>query len=52
MVDLLNKEVTLAPLFRSNIFRRPFDYDEWPATSPDTKRMLAPYNDSLFKLRY
>ena len=39
-------------LFNSKIFNHTFDYDEWPATNSDTSKILAPFNKSIFKLRY
>lgn len=52
LVDLINKGVSMKDLFESNIFTYNFDYDEWPATNADTSKALAPYNGSIFKLRY
>jgi len=51
-VDLLNKGVHMNSLLRSKVFCYRFDFDEWPATSWNTKRQLAPYNNSIFKLRF
>lgn len=28
-----------------------FDFDEWPATSIDTRTIYRPYNKNIFKLR-
>lgn len=42
----------MTELFESRIFNHTFDYDEWPATNSDTSKTLAPYNNSIFKLRY
>lgn len=52
LVDLLKKEVEMTKLFSSAVFNYTFDFDEWPATNPDTRTMLAPYNSSVFKIRY
>mmetsp|Transcript_802 Transcript_802/g.1015 ORF Transcript_802/g.1015 Transcript_802/m.1015 type:complete len:143 (-) Transcript_802:918-1346(-) len=52
LVDLLNKGVQMTELFNSYVFNYTFDYDEWPATSVDTRRILAPYNSSIFRLRF
>ena len=49
--ELIDKEVKLNNLFSSDIFNLTFDYDEWPATSPNTDRLQNPYNGSIFKLR-
>lgn len=52
LVDLINKGVEMTPLFESNVFTYNFDFDEWPATNTDTNKILAPFNKSIFKLRY
>jgi hypothetical protein len=52
LVDLLRKEVQMTRLFNSSVFNYTFDFDEWPATNPDTSKILAPYNKSIFKIRY
>lgn len=52
LIDLVQKEVTMTKLFNSKVFNYTFDFDEWPATNPDTGKILAPYNRSIFKLRY
>ena len=51
LVDLLRKEVQMTRLFNSSVFNYTFDFDEWPATNPDTSKILAPYNKSIFKIR-
>jgi hypothetical protein len=51
-VDLVNKGVQLSELLQSNIFNPSFDFDEWPSTSTDTKKMIKPYNLSIFSLRH
>lgn len=50
-IDLLNKGVKLEELFKSNIFNHTFDYDEWPSTNSDVNKAMAPFNDSMFRLR-
>jgi hypothetical protein len=52
LVDLINKGVEMTPLFESNVLTYNFDFDEWPATNQDTSKNLAPFNKSIFKLRY
>ena len=51
LVSLLKKEIQLTILFRSEIFNYCFDYDEWPASHKNTDKKLAPFNDSLFRIR-
>lgn len=51
LVDLINKGVDMTNLFNSKVLQHSFDFDEWPATSVNTERMLMPYNSSIFKLR-
>ena len=52
LVDLLNKKVMMKNLLESDVFNYTFDFDEWPATNSNTTKVLAPYNKSVFKLRY
>jgi hypothetical protein len=51
MVELIEKGVTMVTLFDSKVLNHTFDYDYWPATSPITKYMMAPYNKSIFEIR-
>lgn len=39
-------------LLNSSVFNYTFDFDEWPSTSSNTVKLLVPYNNSIFKLRY
>ena len=52
LVELIDKEVIMAPLFNSQIFYHTFDFDEWPATHSNTDKMMAAYNDSMFNIRF
>lgn len=52
VIELVNKGVKMSPLFKSRIFNHTFDYDEWPSTNNNTKKVLAPFNESMFKLRH
>ena len=52
LVDLIHKGVEMDRLLDSEVFNYVFDYDEWPTTSTDSQKILAPYNGSMFKLRY
>lgn len=51
LVDLINKGVDMETLFNSNVLAFEFDFDEWPATNANTKKMLVPFNNSIFSLR-
>ena len=51
-VDLLNKGVKLKSLVASKIFNHTFDFDAWPATSTDDRKLLVLYNSSVFDLRH
>lgn len=51
-VELLNKGVQMTALFKSKIFNHTFDFDEWPSTNSNTKKILSPFNESMFKLRH
>lgn len=52
LVKLIEKKVELTPLFQSKVFNFQFDYDEWPAQNSNTDKIIAPYNKSIFKMRY
>lgn len=52
LVELMNKGVSMEALFKSKVLQFQFDYDEWPAQNVDTRRGLAPYNQSFFKIRF
>ena len=41
----------MTTLFESKLLTHTFDYDYWPATSPKTDYIMAPYNQSIFDLR-
>jgi hypothetical protein len=52
IVELIQKEVEVTPLLHSDVLNYTFDYDEWPGASGDTKKLQAPYNGSIFNMRY
>lgn len=52
LVKLIEKEVLMENLFKSQVLTYTFDFDEWPATHPDRRKMKGPYNMSIFALRY
>ena len=52
LIDLLQKNVACAPLFNSQILNHQFQYYEWPSLHSDTDKCFAPYNKSMFKIRY
>jgi hypothetical protein len=52
LVELIQKEVNVTPLLNSDVLNYTFDYDEWPGSSPDLEKLQAPYNGSVFKMRY
>lgn len=51
-VELLNKGVQMTALFKSKIFNHTFDFDEWPSTNSNTRKIMSPFNESMFKLRH
>ena len=51
-VDLVNQGISVTPLLTSRIFNREFDYDEWPSQHSYMIKDIAPYNNSMFKLRF
>lgn len=52
LVEMMNKGVNMAGLFGSDILVRKFDYDTWPSVSDNYDKIIAPYNNSIFKLRF
>lgn len=52
LVEMMNKGVKMSSLFRSDILIRKFDYTSWPAISDCYDKVIAPYNNSIFKLRF
>lgn len=52
LVEMMNKGVHMANLFNSDILVRKFDYDTWPSVSDNHDKIIAPYNQSVFKLRF
>lgn len=52
LVEMMKKNISMADLFHSEVFRQEFDYDEWPSTNPDTTKEIKPYNNSFLKLRF
>ena len=52
LIELIQKEVHITPLLNSDVLNYTFDYDEWPGNSSDTTKLQAPYNGSIFKMRY
>lgn len=52
LIELIEKEVDVTPLLKSNVLNYTFDFDEWPGVSTDVTKLQAPYNGSIFKLRY
>ena len=48
---VLEKGITCSNLFQSDIFQYEFDYDEWPSQHTDQRRLLRPYNGSIFDIR-
>ena len=52
LIEMMDKGVQMTRLLASGIYNYTFDYDEWPGISTNTVRLLKPYNESIFKLRY
>ena len=52
VIELINKGVKMTPLFKSKVFNHTFDFDEWPSTNSNTIKAMAPFNESMFKLRH
>jgi len=52
LIDLIQRSIPCAKLFKSKILNHPINYIEWPALSKDSETDFAPYNDSMFKMRF
>lgn len=52
LVTMLQKEVRCKALFESQILSMPISFFEWPSLNEDTSKCYAPFNGSMFKLRY
>ena len=47
----MSKGIKVKHLLDSNVFCRPFDFDEWPSTHIDSNTYIRPFNNSLFDIR-
>jgi len=52
LIDQIQKQVACEDLFNSKILVQEINYLEWPSTSRDKAKKFAPYNKSMFKLRF
>tara|TARA_B110000285_G_C14987479_1_gene544584 strand:- start:165 stop:986 length:822 start_codon:yes stop_codon:yes gene_type:complete len=52
LVDLIKLSDNCAKLFRSKILNFEIQYFEWPSLNRDRAKAYAPYNNSMFKIRY
>jgi hypothetical protein len=50
---LLEKGIVMKDLLASSIFSYQFSFDdaEWPQTHTNCKKMIRPYNGSIFEIR-
>jgi len=51
LTRLLDYEVDLIELFKSDVFSYTLEFDHWPSVHSNTKKMLKGYNGSIFDLR-
>jgi len=46
----MEKGIFISDLLTSEVFKKDFDFDEWPQTHTYNAKMLMPYNGSMFQL--
>ena len=51
MPKLLEQEVKIEDLLKSDVFSFSFDFDEWPTAHPYNKDDIRAYNFSIFEIR-
>ena len=51
MPKLLEQEVKIEDLLKSEVFSFSFDFDEWPTAHPYNKDDIRAYNFSIFEIR-
>jgi hypothetical protein len=51
IIELMEKGIEIYKLLSSNVFTFQFEFDEWPATHRNLKKMIVPYNNSIFNIR-
>ena len=51
MVQLMGKGIEVSKLLSSNIFNHHFEFEEWPVAHRNLKKIILPYNNSIFNLR-
>lgn len=44
----MEKGIFISDLLTSEVFKKDFDFDEWPQTHTYDAKMLMPYNGSMF----
>lgn len=52
LVDLIMKDVRCDQLFNSKILNMAINFYEWPSLNHDNERCFAPFNDSMFNIRF
>ena len=51
LLKLITTGVTMHKLLNSSILSHIITYTEWPDVHTDTRRIMAPYNGDLFRIR-
>ena len=49
--SIIEKGVQVSDLMQSDVFQIHLDYDEWPGTHHNDKKMIMPYTGSMFGIR-
>jgi len=47
----MEKGIEVNKLLSANIFTFTFEFEEWPATHRNLKKLIVPYNNSIFNIR-
>ena len=47
----MDKGVQVNQLFSGNIFTMEFEFDEWPSSHTDLRKLVRPFNGSIFDIR-
>lgn len=52
LIDIMDKGIDCSSLINSDIFCHRIDFPEWPMLHLNKKYQIAPFNNSIFKLRF
>ena len=52
LTKLMERGIKVDRLLDSDVFSYKFQYPEWPAAHTDVRKMIKPYNGSIFDIRH